>query len=82
VRAEHGVHSPLPLIEDRDPERVLGVVHGRAMFDKLIGDDTKGTRRDLMRPALLKHEPTAGHQWVEQFLGQHQHLAGDGDKPT
>jgi CBS domain containing-hemolysin-like protein len=75
MRAEHWVHSRLPLVEDRDPDRVLGIVQRRAVFDRLIGGDTTGTLRDLMRPALVVPQDTPGHQLLEQFISQQQHLA-------
>jgi CBS domain containing-hemolysin-like protein len=75
MRAAHWVHSRLPLVDDRDPGRVVGIVQRRAVFDKLISGDRTGALRDLMRPALVVPEHAPGHKLLEQFISQHQHLA-------
>ena len=75
MRADHWVHSRLPLTEDRDPDRVVGVVQRRAVFDRLMRGDQTGTLRDLMRPVLFAPENVRGHQLLDRFITQHQHLA-------
>ena len=75
MRAEHWAHSRLPLTEDRDPDRVLGIVQRRVVFDALVRGEQTGTLRDLMRPAMFVSRTTPGHELLERFISEHQHLA-------
>jgi CBS domain containing-hemolysin-like protein len=76
------VHSRLPLVADRQPDRVVGVVQRRAVFDRLIGGQVDGTVGDLMRPALLVTEDLPGHELLERLIRQQQHLAAVVDDAT
>jgi len=73
--AQQWVHSRVPLTEGNDLDRVVGVVQRRAVFDQLMQGDQTRKLRDLMRPALFVTEDMRGHQLLELFIGQRQHLA-------
>lgn len=85
MHARAWVHSRIPLTEGNDLDRVVGVVQRRAVFDQLMQGDRTKRLRDLMRPALFVPENLWGHQLLELFIGQRQHLAivtGDGNRVT
>jgi CBS domain containing-hemolysin-like protein len=75
VRAKQWVHSRLPVIESSDPERIVGVVQRRVVFDHLVHDNQKATLRTLMRPVLFVREHVRGNQLLDRLMTQHQHLA-------
>lgn len=80
VRAEGWVHSRLPLTESGNPNRVMGVVQRRVVFDHLLRGEQGKLLRDLMRPALFVTEDLRGHQLLDRLMSQRQHLAVVTDK--
>lgn len=75
MRTESWVHSRLPVTDAADADRVIGVVQRRVIFDRLAHGDEATTVRELMRPAMFISEKLRGHQLLDGFITQHQHLA-------
>jgi len=72
---ERLVHSRIPITEDDDLDRVVGVVQRRAVFDHIVRKDCNKTLRELMRPALFVSEAWGGHQFLDRLMAECQHLA-------
>jgi CBS domain containing-hemolysin-like protein len=72
---ERLVHSRIPVTDDDDLDRVIGVVQRRAVFDHIVRKDCNKTLRDLMRPALFVPEAWGGHQLLDRLMAERQHLA-------
>jgi CBS domain containing-hemolysin-like protein len=75
MHAQQWVHSRVPVTEDSDLDRVVGLVQRRAVFDQLTHGKRTKRLRDLMRPALFVPENLRGHQLLELLIAQRQHLA-------
>ncbi len=75
MHAQQWVHSRIPLTEEGDLDRVVGIVQRRVVFDRLMQGERTKKLRDLLRPALFVPETLRGHQLLELFIGQRQHLA-------
>ena len=72
---ERLVHSRIPVTEGKDLDRVIGVVQRRTILDHIVRQDCDKTIRELMRPALLVSEAWGGHQLLDRFMAERQHLA-------
>lgn len=72
---EQLVHSRIPVTEDGDLNRVIGVVQRRVVLDHLIRIDCDKTIRELMRPTLFVPETWGGHQLLDRLMAERQHLA-------
>ena len=72
---ERLVHSRIPVTEGDDLDRVIGVVQRRTVFDHIVRQDCNKTLRELMRPALFVSEARGGHQLLDRFMAERQHLA-------
>ena len=72
---ERLVHSRIPVTEDGDLDRVIGVVQRRAVFDHVVRNDCNKTLRELMRPALVVSKNCGGHQLLDRLMAERQHLA-------
>lgn len=72
---ERLVHSRIPVTEDDDLDRVIGVVQRRTVFDHIVRKDCNKTLRELMRPALFVSEAWGGHQLLDRLMVERQHLA-------
>jgi CBS domain containing-hemolysin-like protein len=75
ILGERLVHSRIPVTEDGNLDRVVGVVQRRAVFDHIVRKDCNKTLRELMRPALFVPEAWGGHQLLNRLMSEHQHLA-------
>jgi CBS domain containing-hemolysin-like protein len=75
LHVERLVHSRIPVTEDGDLNRVIGVVQRRTVLDHLIRDDCDKTIRELMRPTLFVPETWGGHQLLDRLMAERQHLA-------
>jgi magnesium and cobalt exporter, CNNM family len=75
AQAKQWVHSRLPVTESSDPERIVGVVQRRVVFDHLMRDEPTVSVRTLMRPALFVPEHVRGNQLLDRLISQRQHLA-------
>lgn len=75
LRGERLVHSRIPVTEGDDLDRVMGVVQRRVVLDHIVRHDCDKTIRELMRPALFVSEASGGHQLLDRFMAERQHLA-------
>ncbi len=78
---ERLVHSRIPVTNGKDLDRVIGVVQRRAILDHLVRRDSDKTLRELMRPALFVSAACGGHQLLDRFMAERQHLAVVTDAP-
>lgn len=78
AHSEHWTHSKLPLSENNDPDRILGVIYRRDVFDVLVQkpkeEQEKMLLRELMRPVQYVPETLKGNEVLRQFLKSRQHL--------
>ncbi|MBN1477646.1 HlyC/CorC family transporter [Candidatus Sumerlaeota bacterium] len=75
AHSAHWTHSRLPLVRDDQPDQVEGIVFRRDVFDRLASDQTEGTLRDLMGPALFVPETMPANLLLQTFIRARQHLA-------
>jgi len=78
AKSEHWAHSRLPLCEDRNPDKVVGLVYRREVFDAILtrSDEelAEMTLADLLRPVEFIPETLRGHAVLQRFLESRQHL--------
>ncbi|MFO0947106.1 MAG: hemolysin family protein [Planctomycetota bacterium] len=74
-RSEHWTHSRLPLTEDRDPDRIVGMVRRRDVFDAIVKGKPNMTLRDLMHEIDFVPDTMRGHQLLDLFIIQKKHIA-------
>jgi CBS domain containing-hemolysin-like protein len=74
ARSEHWVHSRLPLVADRNPDNVLGMVYRREVFDSLVKGQGQGTLRDLMHEIDFVPRTMRGHQLLDKFIKERKHM--------
>jgi CBS domain containing-hemolysin-like protein len=72
--ADHWRFSRLPVCADDDPDRILGVVHRRKVFDALARDRFEVTIGELMEPPVFVREDVNAHELLERFLNTRRHL--------
>jgi CBS domain containing-hemolysin-like protein len=78
AHSDHWQHSRLPLCRDNDPDRVVGMVYRREVFDALLTKDEDEIERTTL--ASLSHEaefiPDSmhGHDVLQRFLRGRTHL--------
>lgn len=75
LRVEEWIHSRLPVTEVDRPNRVVGLVQRRVVFDHLMRGERSKTLRDLMRPAMFVPDKLLGHRLLDGFISERQHLA-------
>jgi CBS domain containing-hemolysin-like protein len=68
-------HSRILVTDDGDIDKVVGIVHQRALLIALA-EGTKGTKTvgDLKKSVLFVYESTPGHRLLQQFQETRQHL--------
>ena len=72
----HWVHSRVPLMEEDNVDRVVGLVHRREVFDAALEHSGRGlVLRDLMRPIRFVPESMPAHELLDLFLEERAHLA-------
>jgi len=75
TRPEMVRHSRLPLIENDNPDELIGLVHRREIFDVALarpGEDVK--LRALSRPLQFVPESTPAHKLLNRFLDERSHM--------
>ncbi|MEM7517827.1 MAG: hemolysin family protein [Planctomycetota bacterium] len=80
--AERWSHSRVPLTEGGNPDKIIGLVHRREVFDAaLAGESAKALiLRDLMRPMKFVPESTKGHELLKFFLEERAHMVAVADE--
>lgn len=72
--SEHWNHSRLPLTEDRDPDKIVGMVYRREVFDALVRGDTDRELRQLKHDIDFIPEQMRGHQLLDKFIKEKKHM--------
>jgi CBS domain containing-hemolysin-like protein len=74
IDADHWRFSRIPVCMDDNPDRVIGVVHRRDVFDALARDDFKLTMEELMEPPEFVPSTMPAHELLDRFLKRRRHL--------
>ncbi len=78
AHSEHWVHSRLPIVEDNNPDKVVGIVFRREIFDAMIEKEPEElerlTLRDLGHTATLIPEAMRGPDILRRLLETREHL--------
>ena len=71
---EHWRFSRIPVCEPGKPDRIVGVVQRRHVFDALARDEFDKNMQDLMAPPEFVPETLPAHQLLDRFLEKRRHL--------
>lgn len=78
AHSDHWKHSRLPLCENHDPDRIVGVVYRREIFDALVRTPEEELPRTTLEkfahPVEFIPESLPGNQLLERFLKTRMHL--------
>jgi CBS domain containing-hemolysin-like protein len=78
AHSEHWTHSRLPLCKDNDPDRVVGIVYRREVFDALLNKSDEEIESmklsELAHPAEFIPETMKGNEILRRFLEGRTHL--------
>ncbi|MBI1291274.1 DUF21 domain-containing protein [bacterium] len=78
AHSEHWTHSRLPLCKDNDPDRVVGLVYRREVFDALLtlsDEEIESTKlSSLGHPPAFIPETMRGNEILRRFLEGRTHL--------
>lgn len=72
---ERWVHSRIPVVEGKDADRIVGLVHRREVLDAMLrgpGEDL--LVRDLMRPIRFVPEVMPANELLEHFIADRAHM--------
>ncbi len=76
--SEHWIHSRLPLCANNNPDKIVGIVYRRDVFDALLtrSDEELATMKigDLKQPVDFIPETITGNVLLERFLAGRQHF--------
>lgn len=73
-------HSRIPLYDEKDPEKWVGVVRTREILSRLANDEFDLTLREISQPMKFRSEKTPGHVLLQIFLRQRSHILGVEDE--
>lgn len=68
------VHTRMPLIEDGNPDSIVGLLHGRDLFLAVLKGNDSARLRDLAQPLDFVPEGMKGHQLLDKFIVEKKHL--------
>lgn len=75
AHVERWVHSRVPVIEDEDPDRVIGLVHRREVLDTALRrPDDDLVLRDLLRPIRFVPESMPANKLLGLFIEDRSHM--------
>ncbi|HBF35316.1 TPA: hypothetical protein DDW35_12215 [Candidatus Sumerlaeota bacterium] len=74
IDADHWRFSRIPVCSSNDPDKIVGVVRRRTVFDALARDEFDKTMGDMMEKAVFVKEDLAAHLLLDQFLKRRRHL--------
>ncbi len=76
AHSTHWTHSRLPVCADDDPDRILGVIYRRDVFDALVQRPREELERlrlgDLKRPVHFVPEGTPGNELLRRMLRERE----------
>ncbi len=73
-------HSRVPVTDGGDPDRVIGVVHGREVFAAAVAGRQSDLLRDLMHPIEFVPETMRAHELLNLFLQERKHMVAVADE--
>jgi CBS domain containing-hemolysin-like protein len=72
---ERWIHSRVPVTEDDDPDRVIGLVHRREVLDTALRrPDDELVVRDLLRPIRFVPESMPANELLRHFIEDRAHM--------
>jgi CBS domain containing-hemolysin-like protein len=78
AHSKHWAHSRLPLCRDNDPDRIVGIVYRRDVFDALATRSREQLEAtclgDLMTPVDFIPETLPANQILQRFLASRHHM--------
>ena len=75
AEAPNWIHSRLPITEAGDLDKIVGKVHRREVYDRLLLEpETTLTLRDLAHPIEFVPEKLPAHELLDVFLQKRMHL--------
>jgi CBS domain containing-hemolysin-like protein len=74
ARPADWVHSRVPVTEEGDADRIIGLVHRREVFDAASSPDRARTLQDLLHPIRFVPETMPAHELLSLFLTERRHL--------
>lgn len=76
AHSSHWTHSRLPVCADDDPDRILGVIYRRDVFDALVQRTREELEKmklsDLKRPVHFVPEGTPGNELLRRMLRERE----------
>ena len=72
--ADQWTHSRIPVTDGDDIDRVMGVVHRREVFDRVLAGAGDLSLRDLMHPIRIVPQTMPAHELLALFLKQRRHM--------
>ena len=80
-RPSRWVHSRVPIVEEADPDRVIGIVFRREVFDTGLGSGREDLKlRDLMHPIRFVPETMPAHHLLDLFIKERKHMVAVADE--
>jgi len=73
-------HSRIPIIEGRDADRVVGLVHRLEILEAAVAGQKEQTLRELMHAIRFVPASMPAHQLLELFLRKRTHLVAVADE--
>ncbi len=77
-QSKHWTFSRLPIVNNHNPDEVLGIVHRREVFDELVSlpeaELARRTLADLAKPAVFVPDSTRCNELLRKFLDNRQQL--------
>ena len=80
TNAEGWTHSRVPVAEEGDLDRIVGVVYRRDVFEAALRGEHDKTMRDIMHPLEFVPETTAAHALLERFITERRHMLAVADE--
>ncbi len=68
------VHSRVPVFENGDRDRIIGLVYRREVFDAAVKGELDRSLRDLMHDLRFVPESMPGHELLTYFIGERRHM--------
>ncbi|QDV08816.1 Hemolysin C [Planctomycetes bacterium Poly30] len=68
------VHSRIPVAENGDPDRIIGVVYRRDVFTSALQEDGGLALRKIMQPLTFVPETTPAHELLSEFISKRRHM--------
>jgi CBS domain containing-hemolysin-like protein len=73
-------YSRVPVTDGADPDRIIGLVHGREVFAAAIAGHKNERLRDLMHPIEFVPETMRAHELLNLFLQKRKHMVAVTDE--